>query len=204
MVCCPVPEHPVPGAPLRLFFALWPDETVREQIWRVSRPAVAACEGRPVVRENLHMTLAFLGSVKASLLPEIRASAADLQMPGFEFSLDELGFWAQPRVLVVRPTSFPRELPELVNSLWQALEPLELTGSRGAGGLYRPHVTVARKAVPAELVLGTPVRWAVRDFCLVRSVTDPAGARYEPLARYHLMQASTQAGDSTGIAGHDQ
>ena len=189
----------MPGAPLRLFFALWPGETVRDQIWRVSRPAVAACNGRPVVPENLHMTLAFLGSVNAALLPEIRAAAADMQIPGFEFSLDEVGFWARPRVVVIQPSSFPRELPELVNALWQALEPLQLTGNPGAGGLYRPHVTVARKALPAELVLETPVRWTVRDFCLVSSVTDPAGARYEPLARYHLLQADTQANDSRGI-----
>ena len=144
------------------------------------------------------MTLAFLGSVNAALLPEIRAAAADMQMPGFEFSLDEVGFWARPRVVVIQPSSFPRELPELVNALWQALEPLQLTGNPGAGGLYRPHVTVARKALPAELVLETPVHWTVRDFCLVSSVTDPAGARYEPLARYHLMQPGIQAHEEPG------
>ena len=80
------------------------------------------------------MTLAFLGSVNAALLPEIRAAAADMQIPGFEFSLDEVGFWARPRVVVIQPSSFPRELPELVNALWQALEPLQLTGNPGAGG----------------------------------------------------------------------
>ena len=177
---------------------------MREQIWRVSRPAVAACEGRPVVRENLHMTLAFLGSVNAALLPKIRAAAADMHMPGFEFGLDEMGFWARPRVVVFQPSSFPRELPELVNALWQALEPLRLIGNPGANGLYRPHVTVARKAASAELVLETPVRWTVRDFCLVSSVTDPAGARYEPLARYHLLKPDTQAEHGPGIAGYEE
>lgn len=185
---------------VRLFFALWPNDALREQIWRVSRRGVTACEGRPVIRDNLHMTLAFLGSVNAELLPRIRAAAADIQMPGFEFRLDEMGYWVRPRALVIQPASFPAALPALVQALWQALGPLQLTGKPGAAGAYRPHVTIARKAVcPAELVLETPVHWVVRDFCLVSSVTDPAGARYEPLARYHLLQADTQANDSRGI-----
>lgn len=190
---------------LRLFFALWPDAALREQIWWASRRAVAACTGRPVVKENLHVTLAFLGNVNAGLLPGIRAAAADIQMPGFEFSLDEMGFWARPKALVVQPSSFPQELPELVNALWRALEPLQLSGNPGAGGVYRPHVTVARKAVcPTELVLEAPVCWTARDFCLVRSVTDPAGARYEPLARYHLIQPDTQADEGPGIAAYEE
>lgn len=149
------------------------------------------------------MTLAFLGSVPAALLPEIRAAAAGIQAPGFDLSLDAMGFWGRAKALVIEPSSFPQELPALVDALWRALAPLQLTGNPEAGGLYRPHVTLALKAAcPAELALEAPVRWPVRDFVLARSVTDPAGARYEPLARYHLMQPGTQADNGPGTTAY--
>jgi 2'-5' RNA ligase len=195
----------VPESAQRLFFALWPDSALREQIWQVSRRSVAACKGRPVVKEQVHMTLAFLGSVPAGLLPEVRAAAAGIQTPGFDFSLDAMVFWRRPKALVIQPSSFPQELPALVGGLWRALAPLNLTGNPGPGSVYRPHVTVARNAVcPDELALDAPVRWVARDFVLVSSVTDPAGARYEPLARYHLTKPDAQAGNSPGTAAYEE
>jgi len=172
---------------LRLFFALWPDPAVREHLWQATRPAVTASAGRPVIRDNLHMTLAFLGSVDAELLPDVRAAAAGLQMPGFDFILDEMAFWARPGIVLAQPSEVPQALSELVGALWQALEPLPLAARPGR---YRPHVSLARKAKrPLDLALQAPLSWCVREFFLARSITDPAGARYEPLARYHLIQA---------------
>ena len=46
----------------RLFFALWPDEALRQQL-AVYPPMLKGCGGRLVVQDNLHITLAFLGSV---------------------------------------------------------------------------------------------------------------------------------------------
>ena len=44
----------------RLFFALWPDEDARERLATVARDDST---GRWVSRDNLHVTLAFLGAV---------------------------------------------------------------------------------------------------------------------------------------------
>src|SRR5690606_10650260 len=51
------------GVRHRVFYALWPDEETRASLARATRHAVRRCGGRPIRRENLHITLAFLGSV---------------------------------------------------------------------------------------------------------------------------------------------
>jgi 2'-5' RNA ligase len=179
------------SARLRLFFALWPDPGLGRQIWDLTRGSVRASGGRPVNRDNLHLTLAFLGNVDVGMLPELRAAAAELHSPGFEFTLDELSFWPRPRALVMQPSTFPDALPGLVAGIWDAMTPFSL--GHGAG-TYRPHVTLARKAGPVPLQpLKAQLSWRATEFCLVSSVTDPGGARYEPLARYHLLQPTSEA-----------
>src|SRR5579883_616458 len=72
-----------PGAPTRrLFFALWPDEAMREAMVQAIREPVRASGGRPVHAGNLHVTLAFLGAVPERRLTELaeaaRAAAEDM------------------------------------------------------------------------------------------------------------------------------
>lgn len=175
---------------LRLFFALWPDPDLGRRIWDLTRACVAVSGGRPVKRENLHLTLAFLGDVDVGKLPELRAAAAELHNPGFEFSLDTLVFWARPGVLVLQPGTVPEALSCLAADIRSAMAVFS-AGNNSEN--YRPHVTLARKAGPARQALGAALLWRASEFCLVSSVTDPGGARYEPLARYHLLPPTVKA-----------
>jgi len=161
-------------------------------MWDLTRDCVRASGGRPVKRENLHLTLAFLGNIDAGMLPELRAAAAELHHPGFEFALDEPSFWPRPKVLVMQPSTFPDAMQGLAEGIRDAMAPFSLGHGSGA---FRPHVTLARKAGPAPLQsLEAQLSWRATEFCLVSSVTDPGGARYEPLARYHLLQPTLKAG----------
>lgn len=59
------------------------------------------------------------------------------------------------------------------------------------GPRYQPHATIARKVRRAPPVAGAiRLRWQVHDFVLVRSVTDPAGVRYDVLHRWLLAGAA--------------
>jgi 2'-5' RNA ligase len=54
----------VAGArPFKLFFALWPSDDQRAALVALTGPAIAPIAGKPVQSANLHVTLAFLGSV---------------------------------------------------------------------------------------------------------------------------------------------
>src|SRR5262245_61104038 len=43
----------------RVFFGLWPDETIAAAIVRATKRAVRLSGGRPIAKERLHITVAF-------------------------------------------------------------------------------------------------------------------------------------------------
>src|SRR5947199_233573 len=72
---------PVPT--LRLFFALWPDAATRTIIGELARQVAAESHGRAVASDNIHVTLAFLGTQPVASVPELRSlAAARLEDPG--------------------------------------------------------------------------------------------------------------------------
>jgi 2'-5' RNA ligase len=160
----------------RLFFALWPDDATRQAIVRATRRAVRACGGKPTPRENLHVTLAFLGPINAEDLARIEAFEPPPRAP-FELTLDQLGFWAQARVLWLGPTEAPAALRALERELWDRLVALGFERERKP---YAPHVTLARKArgVSADV---EAVVWPVGAIALVESKTGPRNSRYTAL-----------------------
>jgi len=187
----------------RLFFAFWPDAATREAMHHAARKAVRHSGGRPVPASNLHVTLAFLGSVAESLRPEVERIGATVAAeglyrdagaspgatgPGEEaagplaLAFDGVAFWPKPQVLVAVCSQPRPEATALAARLWAALRPLPITPDLRP---YKPHVTLARKVrKPAPDLALRPVAWPVTALTLVESVTDPAGARYEPLASW--------------------
>jgi 2'-5' RNA ligase len=176
----------------RLFFAFWPDPATREAMHHAARKAVRGSGGRPVPAANLHVTVAFLGSVAESLRSEVERIGAGVaaQGPGEEaapgaalaLAFDGVAFWAKPQVLVATCSAPPPAASALAARLWRALAPLPIPPDVRP---YRPHVTLARKVRrPAPGLEIRPVTWPVTAVTLVESVTDPAGARYEPIASW--------------------
>ena len=67
---------------LRLFYALWPDEPLRERLAEAARDAVRQSGGRPVPAGNYHLTLAFLGrNTGRRLVDLVSALLDDLPSP---------------------------------------------------------------------------------------------------------------------------
>jgi len=149
----------------RLFLALWPDEPVRAELaaWRDAWrwPSNAT----PVRREHLHVTLHFIGNVEHDRIDALRAA---LQVPfaPFELAFGKAALW-QHGIAVLEPELVPDELPRLHSALGAALDAAALPLEQR---IYRPHVTMARRAANAGApAAGPALRWAVTGYALVES-----------------------------------
>lgn len=169
----------------RLFIALWPDEAVREavlaQLPEMPPPA------KPVPRDNWHVTLAFLGSVPAGRRDDFETAAASVAAEPFDLRLDRFGYFHRSKVLWLGAGTIPSELDALHRDLEAGLSRYGYEPDRRP---FTVHLTLARKMPPPEaLPEARPVDWRVADFCLVRSVLERRGARYEVVRRYRLTGA---------------
>ena len=165
----------------RVFFALWPDDTTRAAISRATREAVRLSGGRPIAKERLHVTIAFLGELTAAGL-DVARGVPPIPVGPFELTFDAVGVWPESKVLWLAPSTMPDALTQLEERLWTELVE---RGFRAEERVYRPHVTLARRARPVESAV-EPVSFPVRDLALVESFPDGRNVHYEVLERWAL------------------
>lgn len=169
-------------ASLRVFFALWPDEATRERTFEATAPARRIGGGRPVPAHNLHLTMAFLGSIAPGALREIET--LDLGGDAFDLCLDRIGFWPRTRIVWLGTKKAPPALIDLFDRLWNSLKGFGFARDKHP---FRPHVTVARKAgPPGPALLPDPVHWRVNDVVLMHSRGGGRGVVYKALKRWPL------------------
>ncbi len=175
--------------PLRLFYALWPGDAYRAALGAAAAAALDRVEGRPVPPGNLHVTLAFLGTVPGTALAGLIEAGGQGPWPAVELVFERLEYWARPRIVVAKPAAVPASGLEIVERLWLSLESL---GFEREMRPWQPHLTLARRVrrpPPENLRLG-PVDFTgdapVWRLALVESAAHPGGARYKPLADWPL------------------
>ena len=171
-------------ATARVFFALWPAPELAARLAAIARER--AGHGRPTRPETVHLTLAFLGDVPESRLPDLVAAAGRVRAAPCSLEIDRLGYWRHNRLLWAG-CSAPPALAELVAGL---LSELQAAGFAvpDAGRPFVPHLTLVRKQAlpPADLALPETLHWDYRDFVLVRSRLSTVGPDYERLAGFPL------------------
>jgi RNA 2',3'-cyclic 3'-phosphodiesterase len=165
---------------LRLFCALRvPDETLDRLVaWQ----AAELPRGRPVPRENLHLTLAFLGGRPAGEVAAIAGALRGAVAGAGAIRLRARGYRETRSVGMLTFDDGGGAAAALAGRLHQALEGL---------GVYRPearpwlpHVTVLRFRERPRLRPALPDLGEVSpsDAAVYSSLLRPGGARYEVLA----------------------
>jgi RNA 2',3'-cyclic 3'-phosphodiesterase len=169
----------------RLFFALWPDDAIAGRLHAAAKMAHAACGGRIMRRESLHVTLAFLGEVAPPRMAAAEAVAAAVGGRSFLLELDRLECWKHNRIAWAGCTAAPPALMALARDL--------AAGLRGTGFAldarpFAAHATLLRQANCAAPLpaLPEPIRWPTSDFALVESRPSLSGSRYEVVRRWPL------------------
>ncbi len=175
-----------------MFFALWPDPALRDRLADLQQ-RIAPGAGRGVDRENLHITLLFLGATPMDRLYCIEDGLAATAVPAFIMRLDQLGYWRTPQVLWAGGMLTPPPLSALVHHL---REVAVHCGCKIDTRPFHTHLTLWRKVrkAPRNLPAMAPISWPVSGFALVESNTAASGVRYRVLRHWAL---SADKRDST-------
>lgn len=180
-----LPQQEVPvGQNVRAFYALVPDEPVRLRFVALAREVARRSRGRAISGEHVHLTLAFLGDIPATSVPDLRRIGDALPRAGARLAFDTLGAWRASGVAWVAPSHLPDALSHLHATLNQALRD---TGFDVETRAFRPHVTLARRCVqPQARAPIAPIPWNVRKLCLIGSELHADGPIHSTLAEWPL------------------
>jgi 2'-5' RNA ligase len=142
--------------------------------------------GRAAHEHNLHLTLAFLGSLPGRRIAELEPigrETARVAAP-FALTLDLLGAFREAGVAWAGPQAIPAELQQMFETLRAALQAAHLPTERRA---FHPHVTLVRRCrrglAPRAMA---PLAWQVDALTLMGSDTLPDGPHYRELASWPL------------------
>lgn len=176
----------MPEAPdtMRVFFALWPDDSVRGALAQLATGLRRECGGRVVPARNLHLTLVFVGNIGAGRVQQLCELAAGFAAPAFAMTVDVVEYWRHNRIVCAGPRECAEALRTLVAGLEEALK---AGGFRFDRRPYAPHITLLRNARSAPHVPAAgDIAWQARDFALVQSVHREGGSVYEVVGRWPL------------------
>jgi RNA 2',3'-cyclic 3'-phosphodiesterase len=165
---------------LRLFYALWPDENVRQQFADAACRIGFASGGRLVLPRNYHLTLAFIGEVADLKLAVLQQIGATFRAPRFVVRCDALEYWSRSRVVVAAVQAAPDALLDLARQLNAALEL--------PSAPFRAHVTLARKVTQAPVLPAmSSIDWQAAHFSLIRSQTGGVESAYTVVGTWPLL-----------------
>jgi 2'-5' RNA ligase len=162
-------------ASVRLFIALWPTPAARAAAVAAQAALCWPAGTRRVEASDLHLTLAFIGSVPQEQLDTV-TEAARIPSARIELALDRLEVWKGGTVLL-RPTRVPAAIVDLQGRLTASLQACGVPFDKRP---FAPHLTLARKALGLVDAVVSPVRWRSTGHVLALS----AGGRYRVIARF--------------------
>lgn len=133
-------------------------------------------------RENIHLTLAFLGATDAALIPDLIALVADVRFATIHLALDRVAYWKHNRIIWCGPDEESQALVALVKDLRARLDAGGIRYDRKA---FVSHVTLVRDAggLPA-VPAWHPFSWEAGDFALVASMRVEGRVTYRVLQRF--------------------
>lgn len=166
----------------RLFFALWPGPELAATLAGWAAQAQAACGGRAMRPDTLHLTLAFLGAVDADRVPDLVSQTQNHRALPASITLDRYGVFRRQGIVWAGPPDPQAALQNTYDGLWDWLEPM---GWRRPAQAFRPHVTLLRRASQLDKLppAPPPASWAYDGYVLVQSRPQNGIANYQVLAR---------------------
>lgn len=175
----------------RLFFALWPTQTVRQSILDVFSPFGTRLTGVAIQPRNLHITLHFIGNVSTQKKQCLHQAAHLVTAKPFTINLDCFGHFSRARVFWMGMSQIPAELLVLQSRMADSLR-TNCEFQQDARP-YQPHISLLRKyrvtSAAAEEVMypsSKTISWAIEQFVLLESRPSVQGVEYRVVENYPL------------------
>ncbi len=181
---------------MRLFVAVDLSEEIRNNISELSK--IFAVKGiKTVEKENLHLTLKFLGEVQDSKKDQIIAVLDEIEYERFRISLKGVGYFpggSKLRVIWVGVENGAKQLETLANLVEDKMMELKFKKERR----FVPHATIARvkridsstkNRILKQLAEFRDEKFGEMEVChfsLKKSILTPSGPIYEDLRIFEL------------------
>lgn len=172
---------------MRTFIAIDIPEEIKEEIIKLQEQ-LPEFKGKFTERENLHLTLKFLGEVDEEKIEKIKSGLRGIKSKKFEVEIDSIGFFSEKfiRIIWLHITNCEKLQKEIDNSL---------------GGLFEKekrfmsHLTIVRvktvrdkkNFINALNKIKIPsIKFKVSSFELKKSILTEEGPVYETVESYTL------------------
>lgn len=172
---------------MRCFISLNVPENIKKEIVKM-QDSLPEFNGKITERENLHLTLKFLGEIDGEKAEKIRQKLKEIKFRKFESEIDKMGIFDEDfiRIIWVHLTNCD-ELQKIID---RKLKKMFITEKRFMG-----HLTIARvksikdkKKFLNELkkIEFPKIKFAVDRFYLMKSKLTAEGPKYEIIEEYGL------------------
>ena len=166
----------------RVFVALWPSPSVRGRLGEVTENLARRATGaRRMAPLNLHLTLAFIGSLREDRVADLVLHLERCKASGFDWMLDHVGHFDAARVLWAGGPENAAVLG-LAAKVRELLDGLEIEYDRKP---FVPHVTLLRNVgrwAAGNWAIDPAIVWPCKGPMLVRSEQGAKGVSYIPYA----------------------
>ena len=173
---------------MRTFIAIDLPENIREEIRKIQEK-LPEFKGKLTEKENLHLTLKFLGEVDEEKIRLLKDKLKEIKFKKFEAEIDSLGVFSEKFVRIVwLHLTNCEKLQEKIDETLKDLFPREER--------FMSHITIARvksckdkKALIERLkqIRLDNFKFKVESFELMKSELAKEGARYEVLEKFELI-----------------
>lgn len=169
-----------------------PGAAVREKITKTAEKLPVLAGMNPVLPEDLHVTLLFLGSVTARERSCLVRGMKHVSLPPFTLRLDGYGYFERSQALWLGCSSYPHELDMLVDRLKSLAEQCGVGFDDRA---FTPHVTLFRKARRVAFPdVPVAIEWQAKEFHLLESLPHEKTTHYK--TKYNKIATRQLTGES--------
>ena len=178
---------------MRIFISIDIPNEIKEKVIEIQKQ-LPEFKGKLTERENLHLTLKFLGEVDEEKIEEIKKRLKDIKLNKFETEINSIGFFYN-----VKSKFYPSKF-----IIWLHMsncEELQKKIDNQLFGLFEPekrfmgHLTIARiktikdkKKFLEEInkIKIPSIKFEIKSFKLKKSILTERGPMYETLEEYNL------------------